>query len=121
MIFFCQSLVYKRAARPRRPAPTNPAPAAIGALVGARPTELADAVALAATLLAEPVADATTLEALLPTEAATLLAEESAELARLSAELKADEPFVLALERRLEMLEFTLASFELSDEAMDEA
>jgi len=106
-------LLYSRAARPRRPAPTIPA--APTAWVGAMPADDAEAVALAAMLLADPVSDATTLEALLPTEAATLLAEESAELATLSAELKADEPAVLALESKLAMLELTLASLELSD------
>jgi len=114
------SLLYSRAARPRRPAPTIPATPA--AFVGAAtPAELADAVALAAMLLAEPVSDATTLEALLPTEAATLLAEERAELATLSAELKADAPAVLALESKLEILAPTLESLDLSEEATEDA
>jgi len=78
-------------------------------------------VALAAMLLAEPVSDATTLLALLPTEAATLLAEANTELATLSAELKAEEPFALALERRLLMLDSMLPILELSDAEMEEA
>lgn len=114
-------VLYSMAARPRRPAPTIPAAPTAGALVGARPALLAEAVALAATLLAEPVSDATTFETLLPTEAATLLADDMTELALLSAELKADAPAVLAEERREERLDSRLLNLEPSDEAMEDA
>lgn len=113
-------MLYNRAARPRRPAPTRPA--APTALVGAaKPALLAEAVADAAMLVAEPVAEATTLPALLPMEDMDEASEDMTELARLSAELKADEPAVLALDRRLLRLESMLEARELSAEAMDEA
>ena len=112
---------YNIAARPRRPAPTRPAAPAAGALVGARPALLAEAVALAATLLAEPVSDAMTDEALEATEAATLLAEDRAELATDWAEERAEGLCVLADERRESTEDWMLAARELSEAETAEA
>lgn len=82
-LFLRHDIVYKKAARPRRPAPTRPAPAVIAGAA----LEAEDAEVLAAEL-AEEAAE----EALLRAEPAELLMEEAA------AEFPADE----AEERRLD-------------------